>query len=342
VLATVALVVVGGMVVSHPAQPRTDADVASPDGPPPRPLESPVRAFSDDSWWNTPLPDVVPLDPAADQILDYLSTAPERGPGCLTLAGAGQSHWGQPVYHAGPGDPSYDIEGLPKPMWELEHLRIPVGAQAAYNSDNSMSVYDLHKGYVVALTGAEYHEDRDAWSAAGATITYLDSNGLHVKTDESDDPRNRGTHRGNNGATMAVELAEVRAGAVRHVLKVAAGPEVSSRFVFPMVGSDGDYHGSDPAVPPQGLRFRIKPSIDLESLGLHPEALVIAQALQTYGFYIGDSGGTTALKLQNTWVAGRGQAWSVETDALCGMPFTSEYWDVVAEDYDPTRTGDGS
>ena len=63
---------------------------------------------------------------------------------------------------------------------------------------------------------------------------------------------------------------------------------------------------------------------------------MIARALQTYGFYIGDSGGTTAIKLQNTSAEGRGQHWHVNADALCGLPFTSEYWDVIAESYDPT------
>ena len=64
---------------------------------------------------------------------------------------------------------------------------------------------------------------------------------------------------------------------------------------------------------------------------------MIARALQGYGFYIGDSGGTTALKLQNTRAEGQGQLWAVSADALCDLPFTSEYWDVVAEDYDPTE-----
>lgn len=301
---------------------------------------SPPRAFSADSWWNTPLPVDVPLDPAGDEILDYLRTAPESGSGCLTLAGAGSSHWGQPVYYARRGDPSYDIVGLVQPLEELRSLRIPAGAQSALNSDSSMTVYDRKKGYVVALTGASYDEARDEWSAVGATVTYLDSNGLHVGTGLADDPRNRGSHRGNNGATMAIELKEVRAGAIRHVLKAASGPEVSDRYVFPMVGSDGDYAGSDPGVPPQGLRMRIKPTVDLDSLGLDGEALVIARALQTYGFYIGDSGGTTAIKLQNTYAEGRGQLWQVSATALCEMPFTPEYWDVVAEGYDPSSTGD--
>jgi hypothetical protein len=297
----------------------------------------PPRAFDPDSWWNTPLPSDAPLEPNGAAILDYLRTAPESGPGCVMLAGAGDSRWGQPVYDAGPGDPEYDVEGLPQPLPELERLRIPSDARSAPNNDQSMSVFDRGRGYVVALTGAEYDAERDVWSARGATVTYLDSNGLHVDTGRSDDPRNRGTHRGNNGAVMAVSHEEVAAGAIRHVLKVAAGPEVSDRYVFPMVGSDGDYHGTDPAVPPQGLRLRIRPTVDLEELGLKGEALVIARALQDYGFYIGDSGGTTALKLESTRAHGHGQLWRVAHNDLCALPLTTQFWDVVAGGYDPSR-----
>jgi hypothetical protein len=103
-----------------------------------------------------------------------------------------------------------------------------------------------------------------------------------------------------------------------------------------MVGSDGDYHGSDPEVPPQGIRLRIKPSIDLEDFDLPDQALVIAQALQRYGAYIGDSGGVTALKLENTMAEGRGQLWDVSATDLCQLPLSPQYWDVIAEGYDPT------
>jgi hypothetical protein len=339
VVAVVAMLsVVGAMPDDGPSRPSTRPELSEPSDWSGHAGRQP-RAFHADSWWNTPLPDEVPLDPAGEEILEYLRTGPESGRGCVTLAGAGDSPWGQPVYDARPGDPAYDIEGLVDQPRQLTRLRIPVGARSARNSDNSMVVYDRAKGYVVALTGAHYDPERDTWSAAGATVTYLDSNGLHVHTGQSDDPRNQGTHRGNNGAVMAVEHDEVMAGAVRHVLKVAAGPEVADRHVFPMIGSDGDYQGSDPAVPPQGLRFRIKPSIDLETMGLSPEALVIARALQDYGFYIGDSGGTTALKLEDTRADGGRQLWTVAAHDLCVLPLTTDYWDVVAEGYDPTRRG---
>jgi hypothetical protein len=296
------------------------------------------RAFLADSWWNTAVPRNAPEDPASSQILNYMRSAPQSGNGCLMLAGAGSSPWGNPIYWTRPTDPSYDVQGVggERPP-EIDDLRIPTRAEPAANNDGTMSLYDLDKGYVVLLTNAAYDAKSDQWSASGATVTYLRSNGLNVDTGVSDDPRNVGTHRGNNGATNTVSWDQVQAGRIRHVLKVALGPEVANRSVFPMTGSDGSYEGSDPAVPPQGLRLRIKPSIHLESLQLSPEALVIARALQRYGFYIGDSGGTTALKLENTGAEGRGRLWKVTAYDLCGLPFTTRYWDVLAEGYDPSQ-----
>jgi hypothetical protein len=133
-----------------------------------------------------------------------------------------------------------------------------------------------------------------------------------------------------------VRWDEVKGGAVNHVLKVSGGPEMSTRWVFTMTGSDGKGSASNPAIPPEGLRLRIRPSVDLTKLGLHPEALVIAKALQDYGMYLGDSGGTTALKLENTRVEGRGQLWDLTGQDLCGLPFTPAYWQVLAEGYDPS------
>lgn len=289
------------------------------------------RAFSPNSWWNTPLPDDAPLHPYGPEILNYLRMAPESGAGCLTLAGTNDSPWGQPIYWARSSDPTYDLKGdVGIELPELSRLRIPREARPASNSDGSMTIYDLDQGFVVALTDAYYDEYSDTWSADGATVTYLDSNGLRVETGRSDDPRNRGTHRGNNGATMAASWDEVRAGAIRHVLKIAAGPELSRDYVFPMVGSDGDYAGDDPAVPPQGIRLRIKASVDLGAMDLQPQAFVIAQALQRYGVYMGDSAGATTLKLEDTAAEGRGHLWSLSADALCDLPFSPAYWDVIA------------
>ena len=139
--------------------------------------------------------------------------------------------------------------------------------------------FDEDKGYVVALYHAAYNASTDTWTAGGGAVTYLGSNGFHVKTGQADDRRNTGSMRGNNGATMMARYDEVSAGAIQHVLKIASGPEVSSRFTLPMVNSDGS--STNPAAPPQGLRLRIKPSVNLDAMKLDPQARVIAKAMQT-------------------------------------------------------------
>jgi hypothetical protein len=300
--------------------------------------DAPFRAFAPDSWWNTAVPDDAPAHPRATEILRYMQRGRESNDGCVRLAGAGTDSWGQPVYWAQPEDPEYDVASrrADRPP-ELRNLRIPRGAAAAENSDGSMTVFDVERGIVVAFTDAHYDAASDAWSTGGATVSYLDSNGLHERTGQSDEPRNTGSHRGNNPAVMMARLDEVEHGRIPHVLKVASGPETSSRGVFPMTGSDGDSEQAD--APPQGLRMRIKPEIDVTQLGLDPQALVIARALQEYGFYIGDSGGTTALKLEDTVLEGKGKRWRVEPTALCALPLSPEIWDVLPEGYVPPQPG---
>ncbi len=314
----------------------------SPNGPAATPTPSAdggprLRAFSADSWWNAPLPVNAPTSPDAERTLAYMRSGRDAGGGCLSLAGTEGNRWGQPVFWAKAGDPEFNVHvrtPSPRPE-ELKNLRIPQAAEAARTSDQAMTLFDLERGYVVAFTGARYQEARGTWRARGATVTYLDSNGLNVGTGRSDDPRNIGSHRGNNGATMMVRYDEVVRGDIGHVLKVSSGPETSRHWVFPMVGSDGS--SSDPDAPRQGVRFRIKPSVDLDALDLHPQAQVIAVALQRFGMYLGDNAGRTALKLEDTRAAGQGQAWRLSSTALCSLPFTSRYWDVIEEGYDPSR-----
>jgi hypothetical protein len=311
---------------SESAAPSSEAETAAP---------PPLRAFTADSWWNTPVPRDAPIHPEERDLLQYLSTERESGDGCLRLAGTEDNKWGQPVYWATDGDTEYDVRvDAPIVPPEMASLRIPEGAEAADNNDGSMSIFDVERGYTVALTEAEYDSAADSWSAGGATVTYLDSNGLHARTGQASDDRNLGTHRGNNAAVMMARIDEVEAGRIEHVLKIASGPEASRRFVFPMVASDGDSRAAD--APPQGLRLRIKPSVELDELELDRQTMVIARAMQEYGVYIGDSGSVTTLKLEDTRISRGEQLWNMAPTALCGLPLTPEFWDVLAEGYRPS------
>jgi hypothetical protein len=293
----------------------------------------PMRAFSEQSWWNTPLPKRLPDHPREKRILRYLRTAPQAKGGCVRLAGAGKNKWGQPVYWSKPRHRTYRVRStkykLPR---ELRNLRIPRKARPAATKDAAMTVFDVRKGYVVALWRARYDRRRDRWSAGGAAVTYLRSNGLHKRTGLANDPRNNGSMRGNNGAVAMARFDEVRSGVIPHVLKISSGPELSRRYVFPMINSDGDSRRA--AAPPQGLRLRIKPGVNIAKRVQGRQARVIARAMKRYGVYLGDSGGTTSLKLENTRAEGRGQKWRVSADALCSLPLSRKFWDVVPERYD--------
>jgi len=295
----------------------------------------PLRAFGDNSYWNAPLPRNAPKHPNSNGILRYMRTAPDAGRGCIRLAGAGRDPWGQPIYWSNRHDREYRVRAtdyyLPP---ELRSLRIPRGARPARTSDAEMTVYDVHRGYVVSLWHAVFNKQRNTWSAGGAQVAYLKSNGLDSRFKASNTRRNRGSMRGNNGATSAVRYDEVRAGAIRHVLRISAGPEVSKRATLPIFQSDGD--SSHRNAPAQGTRMRLKSSVNLHSIK-NRQARVIARAMQRYGIYIGDSGGTTMVKLENTRAEGRGQRWSVGAKALCRLPLGRKYWEVVPNGYHPHR-----
>jgi hypothetical protein len=282
--------------------------------------DAPYRAFSDASYWNTPLPADAPIDPRSEQIIEFLQSNNRQN--YIRLSGTDRSgRWGNPIYWSSRGDPRYRVVNTCqyRQPREFRDVRIPAGAKPDPTSDAAMTVYDLRRGLVYGMHWTRYDAERDQWSACGGTVYYLDSNGLAGKLSQSDEIRNKG-HRGVPPSTYAVRLEEVQWGSIDHVLKVAVNP-ASTDHVFPMVGSDGA--STHPSAPPEGARLRIKPTIELEALGLSPPALVVARALQRYGAVIGDqSGGSVNLKVENTVAEGLGYLWRgvLSSDSLSAIP----------------------
>ena len=82
-----------------------------------------------------------------------------------------------------------------------------------------------------------------------------------------------------------VRYEEVAAGAITHALRFTA-PRTQRAYVWPArhFASQAD----DPALPPMGMRFRLKASVDIT--GFAPANQVILQALKTYGMILADNG----------------------------------------------------
>lgn len=274
-------------------------------------------SFVPESFWNKPIPADAKLASGSDEIVSFLE-ADNRLNGCITLAGAGPDEWGMPIYLADAGSPQYDVRSTKYSVpAEFGSLRIPEGALPAATSDAEMVIYDLERGFVAQLSKAEFSAESATWSVTGGSVVYLDSDGLYGGLPGAVDPRNGGSFRGYNGAVAAVSYDDVMDGRIDNVMKIGVN---SSRdeVVFPMTNSDGD--SVDPAAPAQGMRLRIRPDLDLESLNLDSQALVIARGLQEYGAIIGDStGGGIVLKLEDMKRAGTTGEWHLERTSLCAI-----------------------
>ncbi len=84
---------------------------------------------------------------------------------------------------------------------------------------------------------------------------------------------------------LLVRHAEVAAGRIDHALRVTV-PRTQRGYIHPATHFASD--SADPALPPMGLRLRLKASYSLA--GFHGQALVILRALKRYGLIVADNG----------------------------------------------------
>lgn len=100
-----------------------------------------------------------------------------------------------------------------------------------------------------------------------------------------------------SGQITAEELIR---GEIDHVMGISL-VEIAAWNVlsWPAKRSDGWNPTNAPNRIPEGLRFRLDPSIDVEALGLPYVGKLIARAAQKYGFVVWDKAGALSLRLQN-------------------------------------------
>jgi len=117
------------------------------------------------------------------------------------------------------------------------------------------------------------------WQAGSGAIWDMTSNALRPKGWTSADAA---------GLPILPGLArydEVAAGTIRHALRFTA-PTTRRGYIYPARHYASDR--ADPALPPMGLRVRLKASVDLSGFG--PQSRVLLRALKRYGMILADNG----------------------------------------------------
>lgn len=131
-------------------------------------------------------------------------------------------------------------------------------------------VYELYAAYPAA---------DGAWRAGSGAIFDLRSNKLRPAGWTSADAAGLSIYAG------LVRYEEVAAGRIDHAIRITV-PRTRNAYVWP--ARHAASQSADPAMPPMGLRLRLKSDVDTSKFPA--QARVIADAMKKYGVIIADNG----------------------------------------------------
>ena len=255
----------------------------------------PTRIFASDSFWYRPIPKDAPLHPNSDNFAaDFLQQMKAH----YGHVGINTNKFSAPIYPVGPAVPKVAVQvwdcqnkgyldkGLAK---QIASVPIPPYALPADGSDAHMVVYQAASDSLWEFWKARNIDGQ--WQACwgGGMQSVSKSNGIW--------PRYYGpTATGLSFIGGIITVDELRRGRIDHVMAIALAQVDDWRVVsWPANRSDGYNPSKLPNRIPEGLRFRLDPTVDVDALKLHPIAKIIAKAAQTYGFVVSDKGGAIML-----------------------------------------------
>lgn len=153
---------------------------------------------------------------------------------------------------------------------------VPLNAPVESGSDRHVLVVDSGNCHLYEMYDAQ--QVGSGWECASGAVFNLNSNALRPEGWTSADAA---------GLPILPGLAlysEVAAGVINHALRFTV-QDSQNGWISPATHEAGS---ANPALPPMGLRLRLKASFSLA--GFHGEALVILTALKTYGMIVADNG----------------------------------------------------
>lgn len=233
-----------------------------------------LQPFSSDSIWNTAIGSGAQFEPA-----NSTKNAELRRVSSYINSNNG---YGIAMNTATEADPIRSVTFQGKTFTH----RIPENATVVEGSDGNLNVIDGQYVY-------EYWTVR---KKADGNYTA----GYGVKTDLLGSGVSGGIRAGqfstNGGLIRKHELENLH---MPHALVMALNAsQMKKGWVFPAISEDGDNSGYNGSIP-MGSLFAIPPEVDINSLGLSPEGLMLAKAMQDYGVYVGDKSSNVTLYASN-------------------------------------------
>ena len=209
--------------------------------------------------------------------------------------------WSFPVYDATQGTPhtSVSLTASWAPAHTMSGVPIPANAAPDPAGDGHLVVISPSSGCEYDFWQASKHAD-GSWSASWGNATYMTATGFYAGGLAA-----RGSGFANGLGLIRPE--ELAAGSINHALSFAYPYTKAGGPVAPATASDG--HSTASGAIPEGARIQLDPSLNLNNLGLTDWQKTIARALQNYGMFLGDGGGTASLYAQNPQSTSMGYPW---------------------------------
>ncbi len=241
--------------------------------------------FSPSSPFNTPIDSNPEIDPNSPAMVQRLIEEYEAQGMIIAQKGYTVN-----VFYAGKNTPRKDVVLLATwaPKRKLLNVPIPEYTTPDRLTDGSVAIIDT-------VNGCEY----DFWQlriikgryyASWGNAIPLNSNGVFEKGYSA---------RGSGFALTAgiIWPQELKAGQINHALIFSYSSPKFGGPVAPATESDGYSDEYDEI--PEGALVQLNPDLNLDSLGLTGYEKTIARALQQYGMYCADAGGSIQLYVVN-------------------------------------------
>ena len=239
-----------------------------------------LNPFPPNSLWNTPLQASPPLDPQNEAKMQYWLANEVRNPNMPLHA------WNTAVAVAKPDTPRYTVGctvyACPS-LGQFGPIPIPSNTRPDPTPDGHLAVWD-------PATRREW----DFW--AGKCCWTVGSGGAF--STEITGPVSGGANAaGFPELAGIVRPEELKAGTIEHAL-VFAEPDVNSGgYVCPATHHDGA--SRHPLALPEGSLMQLDPALNVDALPIPGWQKTIARALQRYGMYLEDTGGSLSFGSEN-------------------------------------------
>jgi hypothetical protein len=253
--------------------------------------------FASSSFWYQMIPSSTALDPHS---ADYVASFNTQWKTYYNNVGVNTTRYAPPIFVASDSTPTRAVR-----VWDCQNkgyldaglqsqlsaVPIPAGTQPSAGTDGELVISQPSTDTVWEMWKARWASDGVLEACWGGKLS-------GVSTSQGSYAFPYGTTA--TGLSLAggiITPEELKAGHIDHALSIALVETRKTIFSWPANRTDG-YVDSLTAIP-EGQRFRLDPTINVDALPITATAKIIAKALQTYGMVVRDKSGSVTFYAEN-------------------------------------------